>query len=269
MKKSLWRPVGLVGVVFLLAAFLVAGCASPEAPVAAENPGVTGSAAALNYRDGIVEAVSQGNERGYLKITLTLKNNEVVDAAIVEYDGVGVEKIYEDYGVRFPQLEEAHAALAGNMVRENTWDVDVFTGATSTSEKAREAARFALEKASVKAAGSAYLDGTFMAISDVTERGWGIAWVTVENDRVADVILEGTTPAQKDGVAVFDTVGRQVFTIKPAEYPHAPYHEAKSVIADNIIASQRPQVDTYTGATGSSSQWLQAVERAMAWAKIR
>ncbi len=102
-----------------------------------------------------------------------------------------------------------------------------------------------------------------MAISDATERGWGIAWVTLENDEIIGIKLEGTTPAQEDGEDVFDAVGRQVFALKGEEYPWEPYQEAKEVIAEDIVASQSPDVDTYTEATGASNQWMQAVERAL------
>lgn len=275
MKKNYWKHFGLFGLVIVLVALLVSGCASPappavETPVDTESPEPEEPADVANeYRDGIVEAISQGNERGYVQVTLTLENDEVVNVNIVEYDGLGVEKVYADYGIRFPQLEEAHTTLAENMVRENTWDVDVFTGATGTSEKAREAARFALEKARVEPADSTYLDGTFMAISDMTERGWGIAWVTLENDEIVDVKLAGTTPAQEDGEPVYDEVGRQVFALKTDEYPYEPYHEAKSVVTEDILDNQTPDVDIFTGATGSSNQWMQAVERALDWAKTR
>jgi len=268
VKKSAWKKIVLAVVFVLLAAMLAAGCAAPAAPEPEPAPPDENGEEGL-YRDGTFEAVSQGNERGYVQVSLTLENDEIVAADIIEFDGVGVEKVYEDYGQRFPLLEEAHQTLENNMIEEDTWDVDVVSGATSTSEKTREAARFALERASVEAIDMEYFDGTFMAISDATERGWGIAWVTLENDEIIGIKLEGTTPAQEDGEDVFDAVGRQVFALKGEEYPWEPYHEAKEVIAEDIVASQSPDVDTYTEATGASNQWMQAVERALEAARSR
>ncbi len=258
----------LVAVFVLLAAMLAAGCAAPAEPEPEPAPPDENGEEGL-FRDGTFEAVSQGNERGYVQVTLTLENDEIVDAEIVEFDGVGVEKVYEDYGQRFPLLEEAHQTLAGSMIEENTWDVDVVSGATSTSEKTREAARFALERASVEPADLEYFEGTFMAISDTTERGWGIAWVTLVNDEIVGIKLEETEPSQKDGEDVFDAVGRQVFELKGEDYPWEPHHEAKEAIAEDILESQSPVVDTYTEATGSSNRWMQAVERALEAASSR
>jgi len=65
------------------------------------------------------------------------------------------------------------------MMDAGTWDVDVFTGATSTSTKVKDAARRALGKALMdRPAGGVYYDGTFMAMSDRTGRGWGIVWAS-------------------------------------------------------------------------------------------
>jgi len=269
--KRVWKKTGLLGALVLLAAMLalVSGCAPPDPEPGPPTPPSEDHEEEGMYRDGTFEAVSQGDVRGYAQVSLTLENDEIVDVSIVEFDGVGMEKIYEDYHTRFPQLEEAHNELAASMIEENTWDVDVVSGATSTSEKTREAASFALERARVEAADMEYFDGTFMAISDTTERGWGIAWVTLENDEIADIVLEGTMPALEDGEPVFDEVDRQVFVLKDEEYPWEPYHEAKDAIAEDMLETQSPDVDTYTEATGSSNQWMQAVERAMEKAETR
>ena len=279
MKKTVWKRTVLVFAFVLLVAMLAAGCGAPAGPAPKPEPDPTPEqeapvekeedGEASTYRDGTFEAVSQGNERGYVLVTLTVENDEVTGVTIVEFDGVGVEKIYEDYGKRFPMLEEAHNELTARMVAENTWDVDVVSGATSTSEKTREAARFALERAKAEPADSEHFDGTFMAISDITERGWGIAWVTLENGDMTGIRLEETTAAKEDGEDVFDEVGRQVFVLKSEEYPWAPYHEAREAISGDMLESQSPQVDTYTEATGSSERWIQAVERAKDWAGTR
>lgn len=261
MNKKLLQMFALSFTVFMLAFLLVAGCAPPQPPAEPpaepepEEPRVEGITE--------VEAVSQANEKGYVQVTLTLENGSINDVMIVEFDGVGMEKVYEDYHQRWPYLEDAHNELAQSMVEENTWDVDIVTGATGTSEKAREAARFALEKASGETPATEYFDGTFMGLSEATERGWGIAWVTLENDEIVDIRLAGTTPAQEDGEEVYDAVGRQVFVLKGEDYPWEPYHEAKEVVAAEMLETQSTEVDTYTEATGSSLQWMEATQNAM------
>ena len=264
MKKK-FRTFVLTCTVCILMILLIAGCAPPE-PEPAPQPQPEEEPV-----EGVseVEAVSQADERGYAHVTLTMENDTISDVMIVEFDGVGMEKIYEDYHQRWPYLEDAHNELAQSMVEENTWDVDMVSGATGTSEKVREAASFALQKARGEAPETEHFDGTFMGLSDATEKGWGIAWVTLENDEIVDLRLEGTTPAQEDGEEVTDNVGRQVFVIKGEDYPWEPYHEAKEVIAEDIVETQSTEVDTYTEATGSSQQWMEATERAMEAARTQ
>ena len=194
-RRQVQKYIFMISLVSMLCLLLITGCSRPQPPAqpGEEEPRAAGATQ--------VEAVSQGDERGYARVILTRENDKLTAVEIVEYDGVGREKIYEDYHQRFPQLKEAHQQLAGSMVEQNTWDVDLVSCATATSEKVREAARFALEKAS-GAQVAQYFDGTFMGISDATEKGWGIAWVTLEGDQITGIRLEGTTPAEENGEEV-------------------------------------------------------------------
>ncbi|HAI21650.1 MAG TPA: hypothetical protein DCM14_07145 [Clostridiales bacterium UBA8153] len=223
------------------------------------------------YRDGVFEAYSPANDRGYVWARVTIARDRIAAVELKEYDGVGLEKDLEIYV--HPQTGQAIAHLQREFVRRNTANVDVFTGATSTSNKAIQAVQLALEKAlnRPRAAGR-YFNGTFMAISDVTERGWGIAWVTLQNDRITQVVLHETTPRRDEaGHAVTDAKGRVVFTRKAIDgdrrYPHEPWHTARVNMAADMVARGRPTVDTVTGATGSARRWIQAAERALEMAR--
>ena len=263
------------GILFLVVVFslvLVVGCDGETDDEDATNGSgdeiADDTTAEGDYRDGVYTAVSQFS-RGYVEATVNISNDEITDVSFVEYTDLGVEKIYEDYHQRFPMLEEAHDTLAAEMVNNNSWDVDVVTGATSTSNKAMEAVKFALEKASTDARDATYFDGTFFGMSAVGERGWGIAHVTIENDEIVDVKLEETTAASdEDGEAVYDAVDRQVFELKDEDYGWDAYHEAQDIIAERILEAKSPQVDTYTEATGSSNMWMEAVEDALNKARI-
>lgn len=221
------------------------------------------------YRDGSFQAVSQADRYGYAWVSVSLKDGKIIGVAIKEFDGLGVEKLYNVYGLRFPLLEEMHKEMARRFVEKNTWEVDVFTGATSSSKKVMEAVKFALERAKSDSATTKYFSGTFMGRSDPTNFGWGLAWVTIENDRIVNVILDEVTPQLKDGRPVYDEANRQIFVLKSSDYPYSPYHEAKQEIAKRIVEKQTYKVDTYTGATVSSSQWAKAVERALESARTR
>ncbi len=103
------------------------------------------------YQDGNYKGVSEDET---LEVTLTLENGEIVAAEIAEFDSEGSKKDIEAYLVcfeddRVPLLAEAHPALAGQIINQNNWDVDVFTGATTTSDKVREAAEKALQTARI------------------------------------------------------------------------------------------------------------------------
>ncbi|KAF2958846.1 hypothetical protein AS159_04035 [Thermotoga sp. Ku-13t] len=221
------------------------------------------------YRDGTFVAVSQADRYGYAMVTVVLENDKIKDVSIKEFDGFGVEKLYDVYGQYFPVLREAHETLAKRIVEANSYQVDVFTGATGTSKKVMEAVKFALEKAKVEPSETKYLNGTFMGVSDYTARGHAVAWVTIENDRIVKVELEETTPSVKDGQVVTDAAGRTVWVFKGSDYPWPEFHEAKKAIAKAVVEKQTPQVDVYTGATSSSNKFIQAIQRALEWAKAR
>ena len=112
--------------------------------------------------EGMFPQEVQGNERGYTEVALTIQNDAIVEVHIVEFDGLGVAKLYEVYGQVFPQLEDAHNELAQNIIDQNTWDVEAVSGATSTTEKIKEAAMFVLERASQDAPPAQYFDGTHL-----------------------------------------------------------------------------------------------------------
>ncbi len=221
-----------------------------------------------DLQDGVFTGYSEGTETGFAEVVLTLEDGEIVDAEVTEYDSVGMEKIYEAYDLE--ELEEAHQYLAQEMVEQNTWEVDAFTGATTTSEKVMEAGYFALQRAAVEEPEQEFFDGTFMGLSPATDQGWAVAWVTLEQDEIVDVQLEETKPQEDDeGEPVFDAVDRQLFEFKDEDYELEEWHEARVAIAEAIVEAQDTAVDAYTGATGSSENWMAAVEDALSRARTR
>ncbi len=87
-----------------------------------------------------------------VEVTLTLKGDKITAVDIVEIGRDGEEKDIETYLVcvgddREPLLAEAHPALTKAIIDQNTWDVDIFTGATASSTGIREAAEKALQAA--------------------------------------------------------------------------------------------------------------------------
>lgn len=227
------------------------------------------SAATHVYKDGTFVGYSQGDRNGYVKVEITLKSDKIEAVKVWEFDGLGIEKLPETVGKKYPTLFEMHKEMIKRIISKNTWNVDAYTGATESSNKLREAAKFALERAKVEESKRKYFDGTFMGTSDITPRGYGIAWVTFKDDRITAVVLEETQPKVEDGKPVLDEAKRQVYVLKPSTYQWKAYHDAKRELPKRFIEKQSSKVDVYTGATASSRNWMQAVERAIEAARLK
>ncbi len=202
------------------------------------------------YQDGTFTAVSDANDMGYVKAEVTIKGDKIQSVKLVGLDKLGLEKT-EDYP--YEAYHQAITDLAKEMTDKNTWDVAAVSGATSTSEEAKQAVKRALEKALVKpTATGQYFDGKFMAISDQEANGWTIAWVTIKDDKITDVDFHSTTQN-----------GEGQFVRKDESYPYAPYHEAREVLPAQFVEKNGTDIDGMAGATGTVNALKQAVERAL------
>jgi len=263
------RTISILLIV-LLAVSLLTGCAKPAAQ---PEP------APKKYQDGVYEGYSWADDKGYAWAKVEIKDDKIVRVELKEFDALGLEKDFSVYP--YAEAKKANEEMPAQFVAANSAQVDGVAKATSSSRKYRRAVAHALEKALVVPSNSnKYFDGVFMAISDRTEKGWAIAWVTIEEDKIIDLKLIGTTPKRgADGEVVKDSAGNVVFErklsedliengeVKTARYPYLPYHEARVKMAANILRAQSTNVDTITGATGTSNQWKQAVDRALEMAK--
>jgi len=136
MRNKIWAVLLLTVSIALVV--LMVGCAS-SAPVEEKKA----------YGDGDFKGVS---EDGTVEVSLTIGDGKIESVQIVEFDKEGNQKDIETYLVcvgddRVPLLSEAHPTLAKRIIEQNTWDIDIFTGATGSSNKIREAAKKALEAA--------------------------------------------------------------------------------------------------------------------------
>ncbi len=201
------------------------------------------------YADGTYEAYSDANERGFGKVVVTIENDEIVDIELSEFRGTGVEK---DENYSYDEFHEALAEMPGRFIEANSADVEIFTGATSSSDKWIQAVERAMEMALVEPADdSEFFNGTFFGASDLGERGRSVAFVTIENDEIVEVVLHDTQLSD-DGEE-----------FKPEDYQYEEYFDAQEEMAERFVAANGTDVDTFTGATGSSNNWITAVERAL------
>ncbi len=226
------------------------------------------------YQDGTFVAYSNAPETtrspagfdGPVKIELTFEDEKVTAVKITEYDTFGNAKDYASYGSEAAgytgeDLEEAHVALAEAIMENNTWDVDVVSGSTSTSNKVREAAERAFELALVEpASDNEYFDGVFMGLSDVDGRGqWLVIFVTIENDEIVDVVMAETTFSDETLVwKDYDAYGSEA-----AGYTGEDLKEAHEALAEAMVAANSTEVDVVSGSTSTSEKAMEAAQRAL------
>ncbi len=92
-------------------------------------------------------------------------------------------------------------------------------------------------------------DGTYEGWSDAGPRSIQYAKVFIQDGEIAGVILREYT----------DRLVEKDWTC----YDYPPFGEAARTLGTKFVEAQLAEIDAYTGATGSSTGWMQAVERAL------
>ena len=221
------------------------------------------------HNDGVFTAFSDATDRGFMKVELTVKNDKITAAEVAGFDALGLEK---QPTYRHQPFLTAKAELPQRLVAQNSWDIDLVSGATTSSNQVRMAALRALQTARVTPTTAAqFFDGTYMAMSDQGERGWAIVWVTIGNDKITNVVIHETTRARDAAGAVIpgQFIRKNVDAASPDFYTFAPYHEARVELPRRFIAANSAEVDVFTGATSTSNNVKVAVARALEMAKRR
>jgi len=215
------------------------------------------------YTDGSYQAVSQGDDYGYTWAEVVIAKDKITSVELKEFTDLGLEKDFATY--EWAPAKTANETMPGRFVQKNGWDVDTIAQATNSSNKYKEAVKFALEKAKRKpATTTTYFNGTFMGKSAPDERGgWGLAWVTIQNDAITAVRLEETTIDQETDEVALKT---------DENYTYLQYFEAQDELPSRFVAAGPggvANVDVYAGATGSTAKWKEAVQNALASARVK
>ena len=207
------------------------------------------------YNDGTYNGISQADDKGYAAADVTIQKDRITAVTLKEVTELGVDKDYATYP--YAPAKEANVEMAKRFVgKQDTKGVDAYTGATSSSKKYIEAVNFALEKArktpTIKAT---YFDGTFYGRSRASDAGYGVAWVTLKGDKITTVKLDEVTEKGvfKDWVT----------------YPYPKALEAKDAMEKRFVEKNGPAADAFSGATTSSTRWMEAVANALANARVR
>lgn len=206
------------------------------------------------YNEGTFKGISQADAHGYAVADVTIQKDKITAVKLAETTELGVEKDYATYP--YPKAKEANTEMAKRFVGKADANVDAYSGATQSSVKYKEAVAHALEKARKQpAVTSTYFDGTYFGRSPAGERGYGIALVTVKADKVTSVKLDEVTAENK--LKDWPT------------YPYPKALEAKAEMEKRFVQQSSATVDTFSGATQSSAQWVQAVQEGLKNAKVR
>ncbi|HHY35367.1 MAG TPA: FMN-binding protein [Firmicutes bacterium] len=209
------------------------------------------------YNDGTYKGISTADIHGYAIAEVTIKKDTIIAVKLSEITEKGEVKDYAAYP--YPEAKAANETMSKRFVEKNSADVDTVAKVTNSSQKYIEAVRFALEKARKQpTVATKYFNGTFMGASQKDERGRGVAWVTIENDKIVKVELEDVTP---EGKFKFKDVGEA--------YTYPTVMEARDVMQQRFVEANGPNVDAFSGATESSRKWIDAVSNALANAQIR
>ena len=141
----------------LLILTLVAGCGTSniiqgQTPKSSEQ----GSQQAVTYKDGVYTAEGEADDRGWKPVVeVTIENGKIVD---VNYDEIQEEdgtqrSADQEYYKNFLEkagvdVRKAYETLENALIRtQNPYEVDIYTGATSSSNNMKNLAARALEKA--------------------------------------------------------------------------------------------------------------------------
>ncbi|NLZ54991.1 MAG: FMN-binding protein [Thermoanaerobacteraceae bacterium] len=199
------------------------------------------------YFDGIFQGRSKADNHGYGIALVEIKDDTIIKVVLKEVNENGELKDFSTY----PHVpsRQAYRELPQRFVQSNSPSIDNFTGATHSTDKYKEAVENALVKATIEKDLPDLIDGTYIAVSDVSSQGYSSATVTIENNMIAQVNLKEYDQAsvEKDF----------------ALYEYEPSANANKELPWAFIAAQSSHVDIVTGATYSSQQYIQAVERAM------
>lgn len=196
------------------------------------------------YRDGSFIGFVP-NERGDVIVDLKIKNDMIVGAEIL--NPVKVETTYQwEAAVQaFAEFPKAMIANQGKM--------DVITSATGSVNQYNQAAQMALDIASGKYTGNVYY-------GVARDYGHGHVIMKVTVDKAANKILAvEVVPAQKT-----DDPAETRAENKPVTgYPWPQAIEAYKKVPAQIVEKQSLNIDVISGATGTCTDFVAAVEHAL------
>lgn len=205
-----------------------------------------GSVFAGELADGSYVGYSDASAKSYNYAKVFINGGEITGVVLREFTNKDVEKDWTTY----PWENAATAAqtLGAQFIENQSAEADMVSGATGSSTGYIQAVERALAVASGDVEGK-YFDGTFLGRSHASARGYyEIVWVTIEDDQIVDIDFERVLPDHS--------------ILDPADY-NFPLEQARQQYKNEAIEGNTAQVDTISGATGSTGMWNVAVQDAL------
>ncbi len=148
------------------------------------------------YNDGTYKGISVADDKGFATAEVTVKGDKITQVSLLSFLDWQLKRTFlHTNGNRPLKLNQK---LPERFIGKVDADVEVYTGATSSSKKYISAVSSALEKAKKKPdITTAYFDGTFMGKSAADAQGYGLALVTIEKDKITKVKLMEVTESNE------------------------------------------------------------------------
>ncbi|ADL08464.1 FMN-binding domain protein [Thermosediminibacter oceani DSM 16646] len=271
MKKLLSLTIAL-----LLVVTLVAGCSSQNSqqqPQDQQNQQQTEQPQQGALQDGTYYAEDKEfDDHGWKGlVTVIVKDGKITNVFYDEINQEGKLKSFDpEYGSRmkensgttpldvYPKLEQALVE------KQKPEDVEAVSGATSSSDRFKSLVAEALKGSPVEAK-DGLKDGLYKASeADFDDHGWkAMAAVIVKDGKIQSVF--------------FDEVNKEDGHYKSTDQEYAKNMEAKSgstptkaveALSKSLVEKQNPeQVDSVTGATGTTTKFKDLMTKALSLAK--
>lgn len=272
MKKLL-----VVTLILLMVVALVAGCSSQNQQQGQQQEQQEQQNQQNEQQGALTDGTYYAEEQEFDDhgwkglVTVIVKDGKITNVFYDEINQEGKLKTFDpEYGPRMKEKSgttplEAVAKLEQALVeKQNPEDVDTVTGATHTSDRFKKLAAEALKGSPVEAK-DGLKDGLYKAAeADFDDHGWkAIAAVVIKDGKIQS--------------AFFDEINKDDGRYKSTDQEYAKNMEAKSgttpakaieALSKSLIEKQdAAQLDTVTGATGTTNKFKNLMSEALSLAK--
>jgi len=259
----------------LLIITLVAGCGqqksqeqTPPDQSSSQQPSVNEQ---ISYEDGVYYAEKADfDDHGWKAMaTVIVNDGKIANVFFDEINEDGILKSFDtEYAANMKNKSgttplDAFNNLEQSLVsKQNPDNVDAVTGATHSSDSFKDLVKQALAGSPVEATG-AFMDGLYKAAEkDFDDHGWkGMAAVIIKDGKVVTAAYD---EINKDGN--YKSVDEQYAKNMEDKSGTTPA-EAIQVLSKSLIDKQDYDVDTVTGATGTTTKFKTLMEEALSLAK--